>query len=82
MIVKLKNNIDLEEFIKISFGTKGIDTLPYFGYFSTENLKRPFNAEFLGLILNVDVIDCNGEIIKLGYETIDDKAIWDIYELK
>ncbi len=79
MIVKLKDNIDLEKFIQISFGTKGVDSLPYFGYFSTENLRKVFNATIENDVLNVEILDSAGNIIELGYKTFEDKAIWDVY---
>lgn len=80
MLVKLKDNIDLEEFIKRSFGTKGVESVNYFGYFCTDNLRKTFYAIKVGDVLKVKVIDINNKEIEFDYKDIEAKDIWE--ELK
>lgn len=79
MIAKLRDNISLDEFINISFGTKGIECLAYREYFSTENLRTPTTAEYQDDILYVTVIEADGETMKLPYDNSDSISIWELY---
>jgi hypothetical protein len=46
MIVKLKDNINIDKFLHMNFGTNNInECVSYYEYFSTENLKKPLNAK-------------------------------------
>lgn len=79
MIAKLRDNINLDEFINISFGTKGVECIAYREYFSTENLKVPTTARLENNTLYVNVIEADGETMELPYEGTDSKAIWELY---
>ncbi len=79
MIAKLRDNIGLDEFINISFGTKGVECIAYREYFSTENLRTPTTARFEDNTLYVKVIEADGETMELPYDSSDSKAIWELY---
>jgi hypothetical protein len=81
MIVKLKDNINIDKFLHMNFGTNNInECVSYYEYFSTENLKKPLNAKIINDILYVDLIEADGEIFQVGYITEEDKSIWEVYE--
>lgn len=81
MIVKLKDNINIDKFLHMTFGTNNInECVSYYEYFSTENLKKPLNAKIINDILYVDLIEVDGEIFQVGYITEEDKSIWEVYE--
>lgn len=81
MIVKLKDNINIDKFLYMTFGTNNInECVAYYEYFSTENLKKPLNAQKINDILYVDLIEADGEIFQVGYLTEEEQSIWKVYE--
>jgi hypothetical protein len=81
MIVKLKDNINIDKFLHITFGTNNInECLAYYEYFSTVNLKKPLNAKIINDVLYVDLIEADGEVIEMEYITEKDKSIWEVYK--
>lgn len=80
MVAKLRDDISLDKFINISFGTKGIECIAYREYFNTENLRTPTIARLDNETLLVNVIEADGETIELPYDNSDSKAIWELYD--
>jgi hypothetical protein len=81
MIVKLKDNINIDKFLHMTFGTNNInECVAYYEYFSTENLKKPLNAKIINDVLYVDLIEADGEVIEMEYITEKDKSVWEVYE--
>jgi hypothetical protein len=78
MFVKLKDNITLSQFVHLSFGTNGNESIPYYEYFSTDNLLKPTTAKIIDNKLSVDVVDCDGYIIEMDYQTQEAKDIWEV----
>jgi hypothetical protein len=79
MIVKLKDEFDLDKFLHISFGAKGNECISYREYFSTENLRKPTTAKVENNSLIIDVIEADGSTIEIGYDDIDGKTLWEVY---
>jgi hypothetical protein len=79
MIVKLNNNINIDDFIVMSFGADRNEVLPYYEYFCTDNLKLPTTARLENDILYVNVIQADGEIVELPYYSNESESMWDIY---
>lgn len=75
--VKLKDNIDLREFFRISFGSDNSTYYPYSEYFCLDNLRKPTTARIEGDRWIIDLIQADGEIHETFY-TGEDKYIWEI----